>query len=173
MIAIPRNTETQSNQEEREVMLEQEGKSWMVKRAEGQKEAQPRLLVTSDNDDVETARERNTTRKGQRLKTALTKYFNLGICTTDPLLTVAKWIAYVIEIGAVVTVVLFLLIYFLVVITCNKRTILQSFEDFGSFATICLVVGLTALCYLHFMWVKPSRQLLVGLQQVSTLLRTP
>ena len=80
-------------------MLEQEGKSWMVKRAEGQKEAQPRLLFTSDNDDVETARERNTTRKGQRLKTALTKYFNLGICTTDPLLTVAKWIAYVIEVS--------------------------------------------------------------------------
>ena len=97
-MAIPRNIGTQSNQEERDILLEQEGKSWVVELAGGQKEAQPRLLVTSDNDDVETARERNTTRKGQRLKTALTKYFNLGICTTDPRLTVAKWIAYVIEV---------------------------------------------------------------------------
>jgi len=150
-------------------MLEQEGKSWVVELAGGQTKTQPRLLVTSDIDDVEPARERNTSRKGQHLKRALTKYFNLGIRTSDPLLTLAKWMAYVTKIGAVVTVVLLLLIYFLVVVTCNKRTIFQSFEDFVIFATICLVAGLMAFCYLHCMWVKPSRQLLVGLQQLSTL----
>ena len=69
------------------------------------------------------------------------------------------------QIGAVVTVVLLLLIYFLVVITCNKRTIFQSFEDFVIFATICFVVGLTAFCYLHYMWVKPSRHLNLSLRQ--------
>ena len=71
------------------------------------------------------------------------------------------------QVGAVVTVALPLLIYFLVVITCHDLAIFQSFEDFVIFATICLVVGMMAFCYLHFMWVKPSRQLLVGLQQVS------
>ena len=70
-------------------------------------------------------------------------------------------------IGAVVTVVLPLLIYFLVVITCNERTLSQAFEDFVIFATICLLVGLMAFCYLHYMWVKPSRQLLLRLQQYS------
>ena len=79
-------------------MLEQEGRSWVVELAMGQKEMQPRLVVTSENDDADPARERNTTRKGQRLKTVLTKYFNLGICTSDPLLTVAKWISYVTEV---------------------------------------------------------------------------
>ena len=71
------------------------------------------------------------------------------------------------QVGAVVTVALPLLIYFLVVITCHDLAIFQSFEDFVIFATICLVVVMMAFCYLHFMWVKPSRQLLVGLQQVS------
>ena len=70
-------------------------------------------------------------------------------------------------IGAVVTVVLPLLIYFLVVITCNERTLSQAFEDFVIFVTICLLVGLMAFCYLHYMWVKPSRQLLLRLQQYS------
>jgi len=152
-------------------MFEQGGKSWEVELAEGQKEAQPRLLITSDHDDVETARERNSSKKGQRLKTALTDYFNIGICASDPLLTVAKWI--VSEIGAVVTVVLLLLIYFLVVVTCNNQTIFQSFEDFLIFAIICLLGGLVAFCYLHCMWVKPSRQLRVGLQQLSTLEFSP
>ena len=98
-MAIPRNIGTQSNQEEREVMLEQEGKSWVVELAGGQTKTQPRLLVTSDIDDVEPARERNTSRKGQHLKRALTKYFNLGIRTSDPLLTLAKWMAYVTEVS--------------------------------------------------------------------------
>ena len=54
--------------------------------------AMPRLVITSDNDDAELARERNSSRKGQSLKTALANYFNFGIHTS---VTVAKWIAYV------------------------------------------------------------------------------
>jgi len=169
-----RSIGTACNQEERDLELAlrlqeqevEERRAWVVKIAG--REKKPKLVVTPDSEDVEPARERNTTRRRQSLKTALTNYFNLGICTSDPLLTVAKWIAYVTEIGAVVTVVLPLLIYFLVVITCSELTIFQSFEDFVIFATICLVVGLMAFCYLHYMWVKPSRQLLVGLQQLST-----
>ena len=60
------------------------------------------------------------------------------------------------------------LLYFLVVIT-YKSAIFRAFEAFLVFTLICLAVGLMAICYLHFMWVKPSRHLLLGLQQVITL----
>ena len=69
----------------------EERRAWVVALAREQKK--PKLVVTMcDNEDEEPARER------QCLKTALAKYFNLGIRTSDPLLTVAKWIAYVTEV---------------------------------------------------------------------------
>jgi len=131
--------------------------------------ATPRNIGTQcENIDVESATESNSTRKGLWLKSALKKYFRLGVCTSDPLLNAAKWIAYVTEIGAVVTVALPLLLYFLVVIT-NESAIFQSFEAFLIFAIICWTVGLMAFAYVHYMWVKPSRHLLLGLQQLSAL----
>ena len=87
------------NQEERDLELAlslqeqevEERRAWVVALAREQKK--PKLVVSMcDNEDEEPARER------QCLKTALAKYFNLGIRTSDPLLTVAKWIAYVTEV---------------------------------------------------------------------------
>ena len=59
-----------------------------------------------------------------------------------------------------------LLLYFLVVLT-NESAIFQTFEAFLIFAMICWICGLVAVAYVHFMWVKPSRHLLLGLQQVD------
>ena len=86
------------------VLEEEEGRSWVVDLTGGQQKARPRLVVAMcDNEDVEPAREKDTTGKRQRLKTALTKYFNLGVQTSDPILTVAKWIAYVTEVSFVMS----------------------------------------------------------------------
>ena len=60
------------------------------------------------------------------------------------------------------------LLYFLVVIN-YKSVIFRAIEAFLVFTLICFAVGLMAICYLHFMWVKPSRHLLLGLQQVIIL----
>ena len=73
------------------------------------------------------------------------------------------------QIGAALIVALPLLFYFLVVLT-NESSIFKSFEAFIIFAMICWIFGLvwwTAFAYVHFMWVKPSRHLLLGLQQVD------
>ena len=72
------------------------------------------------------------------------------------------------KIGATVMVATPLLLYFLVGIIYEsaRLRIFRAFESFLIFALICLAVGLVAICYLHFMWVKPSRHLLLGLQQV-------
>jgi len=129
----------------------------------------PRNIGTQcENIDVESATESNSTRRKLWLRSAVKKYFSLGVHTSDPLLNAAKWIAYVTEFGAVVTVGLPLLFYFLVVIT-NESAIFRSFEAFLIFAFISWTVGLVAFAYVHFMWVKPSRHLLLGLQQLSTL----
>jgi len=131
--------------------------------------ATPRNIGTQcENIDVESARENSSTRKRLWLKSAVKKYFRLGVQTSDPLLNAAKWIAYVTEVGAAVIVALPLLLYFLVVLT-NESTIFRSFEAFLIFAMICWICGLVAVAYVHFMWVKPSRHLLLGLQQLSTL----
>ena len=71
------------------------------------------------------------------------------------------------QIGAVVIVAAPLLLYFLVVVT-NESSIFRSFEGFVIFAIICWTVGLVAFAYVHYMWVKPSRHLLLGLQQVDS-----
>jgi len=130
----------------------------------------PRNIGTQCEDiDVESStRENNAPSKRLWLKAAVKKYFRLGVHMSDPLLNAAKWIAYVTEIGAAVIVALPLLLYFLVVIT-NESSIFRSLEAFLIFAIICWTIGLMAFAYLHFMWVKPSRHLLLGLQQVSSL----
>ena len=69
------------------------------------------------------------------------------------------------QIGAAVIVALPLIFYFLVVLA-NERSIFRSFEGFMIFAIITWTAGLMAFCYVHYMWVKPSRCLLLGLQQV-------
>jgi ABC-type glycerol-3-phosphate transport system permease component len=131
--------------------------------------ATPRNIGTPcENIDVESATENNSTIKRLWLKSAVKKYFRLGVHTSDPLLNAAKWIAYVTEIGAAVVVALPLLLYFLVVLT-NESAIFQTFEAFLIFAMICWICGLVAVAYVHFMWVKPSRHMLLGLQQLSTL----
>jgi len=131
--------------------------------------ATPRNIGTQcENIDLESATENNSTTKRLWLKSAVKKYFSLGVRTSDPLLTAAKWVAYVTEIGAVVIVAVPLLLYFLGVVT-NESSIFRSFEGFMIFAIICWTVALVAFAYLHYMWVKPSRHLLLGLQQLSAL----
>jgi len=132
----------------------------------------PRNIGTQcENIDLESARESGTMTKRLWLKKSLKNYFGLDAQVSDPLLNVAKWIAYVTEIVATVMVVTPLLLYFLVIIIYEsaRLRIFRAFEAFLIFALICLAVGLVAICYLHFMWVKPSRQLLLGLQQVVIL----
>ena len=147
----------------------------------------PRNIGTQcENIDLESASESGTMTKGLWLKKSLKNYFGIPVQVSDPLLNVAKWIAYVTEvsvemlliftkykifpskIGATVMVTTPLLLYFLVVIIYEsaRLRIFRAFEAFLIFALICLAVGLVAICYLHFMWVKPSRHLLLGLQQV-------
>ena len=65
--------------------------------------ATPRNIGTQcENIDLESATENNSTRKGLWLKSALKKYFSLGVRTSDPLLTAAKWIAYVTEVQFII-----------------------------------------------------------------------
>jgi len=136
---------------------------------ENSAEATPRNIGTQcENVDLESAGANNTTRKELWLRSSLKKYFRLGVCTSDPLLNAVKWIAYGTEIGAVVIVAIPLIFYFLVVLA-NERSIFRSFEGFMIFAIITWTVGLMAFCYVHYMWVKPSRCLLLGLQQLSAL----
>merc|ERR1712107_48032 len=111
--------------------------------------------------DSESASESGKMKKGLWLKKSLKNYFGIPVQVSDPLLNVAKWIAYVTEIGATVMVATPLLLYFLVVIIYESARL----RIFLTFAMVCLAVGLMAICYLHFMWVKPSRHLLLGLQQ--------
>ena len=117
------------------------------------------------------------------LKENLKKYLRLGVQVTDPLLNVAKWIAYITEvnmdlflvltkskifpfkIGAIVVVVSLLLLHLLVIIT-NESESFRAFKFLLFVAFLSWIVGLMAFCYLHFIWILPSRRLLVGLQQV-------
>jgi len=132
----------------------------------------PRNIGTQcENIYLESARESGTMTKGLWLKKSFKNYFGIPVQVSDPLLNVAKWIAYVTEIGATVIVTTPLLLYFLVIITYEsaRLRIFRAFEAFLIFSMVCLAVGLMAICYLHFMWVKPSRHLLLGLQQVIIL----
>jgi len=117
--------------------------------------ATPRNMGTQCENIYESARE---------------KYFGLGVRTSDPLLNVVKWIAYITEIGAAIVVAVALICYFLVVICFQLGLIIsKSFDTFMISAIISLAVGLVAFCYLHFIWWKPSSHLLLGIQQLSAL----
>ena len=137
-----------------------------------------------ENIELDPASDNGTIKKGIWPKENLKKYFGLGVQVSDPLLNVAKWIAYITEVnleifqqlstkykisppklGAAVAVASPLLLNFLVIITYDP-VLFHNVGSFLVFAFICFIVGLMAFCYLHFMWVKPSRHLLVGLQQV-------
>jgi len=102
------------------------------------------------------------------LKENLKKYLRLGVQVTDPLLNMAKWIAYITEIGAIVIVVSLLLLHLFVIIT-NESESFREFEFLLFVAFLSWIVGLMAFCYLHFIWILPSRRLLVGLQQLSAV----
>ena len=68
-----------------------------------------------------------------------------------------------------------LFIYFLDAITFTNRPrrspLGQSLESFFIISIVSIfaivTIGLMAFCYLHLLWVKPSRHLLVGVQQVK------
>jgi len=113
----------------------------------------------TQNIDVEN---QNTVRTS-----GLRKYFGLGLHTSDPLLNVVKWIVYFTEIGAIVIVAVpYFLLLFLLLRWCFFN------PDAGSlvfFIFLSFYGGLVGWCYIHFMWVKPSRHLLLGIQQLSAL----
>ena len=111
------------------------------------------------------------------------KYFGLGVHTSDPLLNVVKWIAYFTEvscihvrdvivtsfytqIGAIVLVYVLLILYFFLLLGWFPNT-RWHFETFVIFAFLFLTGGvIMGWCYLHFLWIKPTRHLLLGIQQV-------
>ena len=72
---------------------------------------------------------------------------------------------YPFQIGAIVIVVSLLLLHLFVIIT-NESESFREFTFLLFVAFLSWIVGLMAFCYLHFIWILPSRRLLVGLQQV-------
>jgi len=94
-------------------------------------------------------------------KSGLRKYFGLGVHTSDPLLNLLKWITYFTEVGAIVVVVVLLFLYVFLPASASAVVLV--------FAFISLSGGAMGWCYLHVMWVKPSRHLLLGIQQLSAL----
>jgi len=102
--------------------------------------ANPRKMRTQcENVDVEN---QNTVRTG------------LGAHTSDPLLKVVESIAWLTEIGPI-----------LIGALCS----LLGFLGFQSFALLSLPGGVVGWCYFHFLWVRPSQHLLLGIQQLSAL----
>ena len=112
---------------------------------------------------------------------------DLGVHTSDPLLKVAKWIAYLTkvsyfhvkdvfchflfsQIGPIVIAVVYLILLFLPYLLLLPMFFaiahgLQALVYFAFFSLVGCVIG---CCYLHFLWVKPSQHLLLGIQQVGT-----
>ena len=154
----------------------------------------PRNIGTQcETIDLESGSENVTMTKGLCFTESLKKYFGLGVQVSDPLLNAAKWIAYITE----VKLEIFLLSkkksisfkdwchrysgYGPVHIFPGCQYIQQSITEIApgpslesllifSIVSIFAIVtiGLMAFCYLHFLWVKPSRHLLVGVQQVTS-----
>ena len=56
------------------------------------------MTTQCENFDVESATENSSPKKRLWLKSAVKKYFRLGVDTSDPLLNAAKWIAYATEV---------------------------------------------------------------------------
>jgi len=98
---------------------------------------------------------------------------DLGVHTSDPLLKVAKWIAYLTKIGPIVIAVVYLILLFLPYLLLLPMffAIAHGLQALVYFAFFSLVGGVIGWCYLHFLWVKPSQYLLLGIQQVGTSLK--
>jgi len=94
---------------------------------------------------------------------------DLGVHTSDPLLKVAKWIAYLTKIGPIVIAVVYLILLFLPYLLLLPMffAIAHGLQALVYFAFFSLVGGVIGWCYLHFLWVKPSQYLLLGIQQLS------
>ena len=62
----------------------------------------------------------------------------------------------------------FILCFCVSIALCIKY--IDSFETFANAVAVSLTVGFAwfalAWCYIHFLWIKPSRHLLLGIQQV-------
>jgi hypothetical protein len=106
---------------------------------------------------------------------SLRKYFGLDVCTTDPLLNVVKWIAFFTEIGAIVIfawpLIALLVVFFTVFGVCI--TDMGAYRKINSFVersieAVLLNFVLVFPYFLSYVCVKPSRQLLLGIQQVGT-----
>jgi hypothetical protein len=127
-----------------------------------------------ENVDMESASENNPTTEELSLRSSLKKYFRLGVRISDPLLNFVKWIAYITEIGTALIVPLLLILRSYVALL-NARGNEEMMDDEDKilyldlvlFAIISTICGLIVFCYIHIMWVKPSRHLLRGLQQLS------
>ena len=121
--------------------------------------ANPRKMQTQcENVDVEN---QTTVRTG------------LGAHTSDPLLKVVEWIAWLTEVSYfhvkdVITISFFtqigpiLIGYVLLVLFILLLLLLGPLHCIG----LSFPGGVMAWWYLHFLWVKPSRHLLLGVQQV-------
>ena len=115
---------------------------------------------------------------------------DLGVHTSDPLLKVAKWIAYLTkvsyfhvkdvivtsfftQIGPIVIAVAYLILLFLPYLLLLPMFFAtpHGLVALVYFAFFSLVGGVIVWCYLHFLWVKPSQHLLLGIQQVGTSLK--
>ena len=112
---------------------------------------------------------------------------SLGVHTSDPLLKVVEWIAELTEvssfhmrdvvvtsfftqIGPIVVWAVVLILYFLLYVPNVTWHLVDANLGFATFVffAISFTGGLMGWCYLHFLWVKPSRHLVLGIQQVST-----
>jgi len=107
---------------------------------------------------------------------SLRKFFGLDVRTSDPLLNVVKWVAFFTKIGAIVIfvwpLILLLVLAFMVVGVCI--TDMGAYMKINSFVARSMKAILWNFVlmfpYLVLMiCVKPSRQLLLGIQQLSAL----
>jgi len=87
----------------------------------------------------------------------------LGAHTSDPLLKVVEWIAWLTETFPIIIGYVLLLLLL----------ILLAFHGFGSFLFLPLAGGVVMSLDLYFLWVIPSRQLRLGIQQLSALKFVP
>jgi len=94
---------------------------------------------------------------------------DLDVHTSDPLLKVAKWIAHLTKIGPIVIAVAYLILFFLLYLPLLPMFFAtpHGLVALVYFAFFSLVGGVIVWCYLHFLWVKPSQHLLLGIQQLS------
>ena len=112
---------------------------------------------------------------------------DLGVHTSDPLLKVVEWIAHLTkvsyfhvkdvivtsffsQIGSIVIAVVYIVRFFLFYLPHLPWFFVTAHgvEALVNIVILSLAGGVIGWCYLHFLWVRPSRHLLLGIQQVST-----